>query len=105
VRIFSRERDCGLKKNIDELTCVFATAFATTVAPPNVLRHFKNVALLMPCFRSSSATGTPLSASFSQLRVGKRNVGNSSRRNEHLPGDPARTLRSGLRRGYVGVER
>ena len=35
-----------------------------TDAPPYLLRHLKNVALLMPCFRSRSGTGTPLSASF-----------------------------------------
>ena len=32
-----------------------------TDAPPYLLRHLKNVALLMPCFRSRSGTGTPLS--------------------------------------------
>src|SRR5688572_19716993 len=36
-----------------------------TVAPPYLLRHLKKVALLTPCFRSRSATGTPLSASLS----------------------------------------
>src|SRR6478672_13534879 len=34
-----------------------------TDAPPYLLRHLKNVALLIPYFRSRSATGTPLSAS------------------------------------------
>src|SRR5688572_17675574 len=36
-----------------------------TEAPPYLLRHLKNVPLLTPYFRSKSATGTPLSASFS----------------------------------------
>ena len=35
-----------------------------TDSPPYLLRHLKNVALLTPYFRSRSATGTPLSASF-----------------------------------------
>ena len=35
-----------------------------TDAPPYFPRHLKNVALLTPCFRSRSGTGTPLSASF-----------------------------------------
>ena len=30
---------------------------SATVAPPYLLRHLKNVALLTPCFRSRSATG------------------------------------------------
>src|SRR5688500_1217206 len=33
------------------------------VAPPYLLRHLKKVALLTPCFRVRSATGTALSAS------------------------------------------
>jgi hypothetical protein len=33
-------------------------------APPYLLRHLKNVALLTPYFRMRSATATPLSASF-----------------------------------------
>ena len=32
-------------------------------APPYLLRHLKNVALLTPCVRNRSGTGTPLSAS------------------------------------------
>src|SRR4051812_10600756 len=35
-----------------------------TETPAYLLRHLKNVALLMPCFRSRSATGTPAAASF-----------------------------------------
>src|SRR5688572_9113673 len=35
-----------------------------TVAPPYLLRHLKNVALLTPCLRVRSATETPLSESF-----------------------------------------
>ena len=34
-----------------------------TDAPPYLLRHLKNVALLTPCVRHRSGTGTPLSAS------------------------------------------
>ena len=34
-----------------------------TDAPPYLLRHLKNVALLTPCVRNRSGTGTPLSAS------------------------------------------
>jgi hypothetical protein len=41
----------------------FALRQVSSDAPPYLLRHLKNVALLTPCFRSRSATATPLSAS------------------------------------------
>src|SRR5581483_593400 len=37
---------------------------SATVAPPYLLRHLKNVLRLMPCFRMTSPTATPPSASF-----------------------------------------
>ena len=39
---------------------------SATDAPAYLLRHLKNVVLLMPCRRSRSATGTPDSASLSR---------------------------------------
>jgi hypothetical protein len=40
-----------------------------TDAPSYLLRHLKNVALLAPCFRSRSATGTTLSVSLSMAMI------------------------------------
>jgi hypothetical protein len=37
--------------------------------PTDLLRHLKNVALLIPCWRSRSATGTPLSHNCSNSRA------------------------------------
>jgi hypothetical protein len=39
----------------------FSRASSLTVAPPYLERHLKNVARLMPAWRTTSATGTPAS--------------------------------------------
>ena len=60
------ERQVGVRLSMQLSTSSSRSRFTTeTEAPAYLLRHLKNVALLTPCRRSKSATGTPDSASLS----------------------------------------
>src|SRR5688572_32516636 len=62
---FSSARSAYIRFSFAFSTSSSCSRFTSdTDAPPYLLRHLKNVALLTPYFRSRSATGTPLSASF-----------------------------------------